>query len=319
MMSAIPMATVPAETTHEGQALLRSSLHRLTKRFQTLWVVAAWFLLAFTVSGHTEKFKSPDILILGDSQITFGSGPVFLDFFQDIKAHCSPDNVQKQYLKKLGEMSVGVIGVRSTSLHSWVMRSGKAKGKVCDVDPKWNVNAGSYGLLNQTKNKFVQIGKGPEYQFCKKNKSPFEAMFMNRYYEPKLLIMFFLGNSAQRWANNKDAAIKDVRQTMQQIPENLPCIFMTTKPSYEKKVVDLRLRAQANVKQAFAESGSRCSFIEGFTPKTISAITGNKHYFRLRKNGTVKDPFHPNISAARDFFSIEMHDICDAIFKQIGE
>ena len=68
------------------------------------------------------KFRSPDILVLGDSQLAFGSGPAFLDFFSDIKKSCNPNEFQAQSLKKLGDGSVGVIGVRSTSLHSWAAR-----------------------------------------------------------------------------------------------------------------------------------------------------------------------------------------------------
>lgn len=46
-----------------------------------------------------------------------------------------------------------------------LLRFGKAKDSVCEVDPKWKVAAGIYGDLNQTENKFVQIGQGKECQF----------------------------------------------------------------------------------------------------------------------------------------------------------
>ena len=192
---------------------------------------------------------------MGDSQLTFGSGEVFLDFFQDIKAQCSPGPVQTQDLKQLGKMSVGVLGVRSTSLHSWAAKSGRAKGRICDVDPKWHVNARAFGIINQTQKKYIQIGQHEPFKFCKQDKSAFEVMFRQDYYDPKLLIMSFLGNSAQRWARNKEAAKRDVQRTMEQIPDDVPCIFMTTTPSYRKKTVDLRLRAQKNVREAFKEAG----------------------------------------------------------------
>ncbi len=67
-----------------------------------------------------------------------------------------------------------------------LLRSGKAKDSVCEVDPKWKVAAGIYGDLNQTENKFVQIGQGKEYQFCEPNKSTFEAMFRDKYSTRKL-------------------------------------------------------------------------------------------------------------------------------------
>jgi len=285
-----------------------------------LSLTLSFFLcLQFGRGAVSEEFQSPDILVLGDSQLTFGAGPAFLEFFQDIKAHCSPDTDQKRDLEKLGHMSVGVIGVRSTSLPSWTARKGRQKGLVCDIDPKWKVNAGTYGAINQSSNPYVQIGSGKTYNFCKKGKSPFEAMFEDKYYMPKLFIMFFLGNSARRWANSKDAAFSDVKETMRQLPPGMPCIFMTTAPAYRKKTVDLRLAAQKNVQQAFEETGMRCDFVPGLTPETVAANLGNKHYFRLNKAGKVKDPYHPNRKAAKNFFAVEMDDICKAIFHQVED
>ncbi|MGJ8615449.1 MAG: SGNH/GDSL hydrolase family protein [Sulfitobacter sp.] len=268
---------------------------------------------------RADGFVSPDIVILGDSQIPFGSGPVFLEFFENIKAHCPPTAKQQADLAHLGSMNVAVIGVRSTSLHSWTAKMGRAKGAICDVDPKWKVNAGTYGFINMTGNKYAQIGKGEPYQFCEKGKSAFEAMFAPNYYKPRLLLLSFLGNSARRWANSLDKAIEDVTQMTAQLPPNTPCIFMTTAPSYSKKVTDLRLKAQANIKLAFEKTGAACSFIEGATPETVKANQGNKHYFRLNKAGRVKDPYHPNLKAAKNFFAIEMDDICAAIYNEISD
>ena len=265
------------------------------------------------------KFQSPDILVLGDSQLTFGSGPAFLKFFSDIKESCNPTEFQAQSLKKLGEGSVGVIGVRSTSLHSWSARRGRLKDKVCKVDRKWRSNAATFGVVNRTNNKYVQIGKGREYQFCKRGKSPFEAMFANKYYDPKLIVLTFLGNSAHRWAGNRKSALKDVEKTMMQLPDDVPCIFMTTAPTYKKKTVDLRMKAQENVKYAFMKNSSRCSFVEGFTEKTVAANLGNKAHFKLRKSGRVKDPFHPNSKAAEKFLAHGMDRICKAVFQQLAD
>lgn len=268
-------------------------------------------------SAQAQEFTSPEILIIGDSQISFGSGPAFLEFFSDIKSHCHPNARQKQNLKHLGEMRVGVIGVRSSSIDSWTARSGRAKDTICKVDPKWNVNAGTYGFVNQTGNKYVQIGKGKEYQFCAPGSSPLEEMLRDGYYDPKLILMSFLGNSAKRWANSPEAAIKDVKRLKSQLPRNMPCIFMTTAPAYKKEIVDLRLRAQQNLMAAFKKTGLQCTFVPGATPETVAANQGNKHYFRLNKNGMVKDPYHPNEAAAKNFFALEMNRICDAIFEQL--
>lgn len=262
-------------------------------------------------------FISPEILILGDSQISFGSGPAFLEFFTDIKKHCHANAEQEQHLKKLGEMRVGVIGVRSTSIHSWTARSGKSKDTICKEDRKWRVNAGTYGFINMDGNRYVQIGKGREYQFCAPQKSAFEHMFRDGYYDPKLLLLSFLGNSAKRWADDEDAAIEDVKKMMAQLPENVPCIFMTTAPAYKKEIVDLRLKAQKNLMSAFEKTNARCTFVPGATPETVLANQGNKHYFRLNKRGMVKDPYHPNQAAAKNFFALEMDGICTAIFDQV--
>lgn len=281
----------------------------------TIFALALPFLAP--AAAQAEQFVSPDIVILGDSQIPFGSGPAFLDFFENIKTHCPPNARQQQDLQKLGEMKVAVIGVRSTSLHSWTARSGASKGSICNVDPKWKVNAGTFGVINNTGNKYAQIGRGRPYQFCKSGQSAFEAMFADGYYAPKLLLMSFLGNSTGRWGESREQALTDVKKTMAQLPEGTPCIFMTTSPSYSKKVTQKRLKAQANIKWAFEEAGANCTFIEGSTSRTIAANQGNSRHFRRTKSGKVKDIFHPNERAARKFFSIEKGNICNAIYSEI--
>lgn len=281
-------------------------------------LVTAGLTVSHPAIAQTEEFISPEILILGDSQITFGSGPAFLEFFTDIKKHCGPNETQKEHLRKLGEMRVGVIGVRSSSIHTWTARSGRSKDVICKEDRKWRVNAGTYGFVNMSDNRYVQIGKGKEYQFCAPKKSAFEEMFREGYYDPKLLLMSFLGNSAKRWAKSEEAAIEDVTRMMEQLPPDIPCIFMTTAPAYKKSIVDLRLKAQKNLMSAFEKTGSHCTFVPGNTPQTVAANQGNKHYFRLNKNGMVKDPFHPNTQAAKNFFALEMDGICNAIFNQVS-
>ncbi len=279
--------------------------------------LAALAVLTTAEFAHADDFTSPDILILGDSQISFGSGPAFLEFFSDIKTHCSPTAEQAQYLDRLGDMEVGVIGVRSTSLPSWTARSGPRKDTICEVDPTWNVNAGSYGIINDTGNKYVQIGRGEEYQFCEAGQSAFETMFREDYYDPSLLLLTFLGNSSRRWAEDLQAAVQDVEEMTAQLPPDMPCIFMTTAPAYREDIVERRLRAQANLMTAFEQTGSQCTFVPGATPETVAANQGNASFFRRNSNGSVKDPFHPNTRAAENFFELEMDAICDAVFEQI--
>jgi hypothetical protein len=292
---------------------------RHTKSFKAgLLKLMAICVAAFPVSLAAQpSFDSPSIVILGDSQMSFGSGSVFQEFFEDIKTNCPPNPRQAKNLEALADMKVAVIGVRSTSLHSWTARGGSAKGAICDVDPKWKVNAGTYGFINTTGNEFKQIGQGAPYQFCEKGKSAFEAMFRPDYYAPKLILLSFLGNSAERWAGDYSLALSDVRKMNTQLPPGTPCIFMTTAPAYTKKVADLRLKAQQNVKRAFVQTRSQCSFVEGSTPQTIAANQGNKSFFRQNKSGRVKDPFHPNRKAAEHFFNLAKDDICRAVYEQI--
>ncbi|MDA9207982.1 SGNH/GDSL hydrolase family protein [Octadecabacter sp.] len=279
--------------------------------------LAVFFVMTTVELAQADEFTSPDILILGDSQISFGSGPAFLEFFSDIKTHCSPTAEQAQYLDRLGDMEVGVIGVRSTSLPSWTARSGGRKDTICEVDPTWNVNAGSYGVINDTGNKYVQIGRGEEYQFCEAGQSAFETMFREDYYDPSLLLLTFLGNSSRRWAEDLQAAVQDVEEMTAQLPPDIPCIFMTTAPAYREDIVERRLRAQANLMTAFEQTGSQCTFVSGATPETVAANQGNASFFRQNSNGSVKDPFHPNTRAAENFFDLEMDAICDAVFEQL--
>lgn len=276
--------------------------------------------LVFSLSfgaAHAQDFVSPDILILGDSQITFGSGPVFQEFFSNIERHCSPTPQQAASLARLDQQRVATIGIRSTSLPSWIARRGSNKGAICDIDPTWGVNGGSYGFLNQTGNKYIQVGRGSAYQYCASGQSAFEHMFRDDYYRPSLLLMTFLGNSARRWADDPQAAIRDVREMTAQLPDGQPCIFMTTAPAYRQDIVDRRHQAQTNLEAAFVATGSHCSFVQGSTPETIAANVGNRRHFRQRDNGSVKDPFHPNRRASERFFEIEGDAICNAIFEQL--
>lgn len=266
-----------------------------------------------------QAFNSPDILVLGDSQISFGAGPPFVDFFSNLETHCAPNRRQQKLLKKLGERRVAVIGVRSTAIHSWTARSGAAKGSICDVDKKWKVNAGSYGVVNKTKNQFVQIGQGRNYQFCAAGKSPFEEMFRKDYYDPKLLVLTFLGNATKRWAEEKELTQNDARRLGAQLPAELPCIFMTTAPAYKESITKKRYRAQESIKKALAREGRRCVFVDGITDQTIAANQGNKSFFRKNKSGGVKDPYHPNKRGARHHLKLIAPKLCEAVFVALGD
>jgi len=255
-----------------------------------------------------EVQGSPDILILGDSQLSFGAGEAFVALFARLRGNCG--------LTK--DATVGVIGVRSSTLQSWTSQGKTAKGAICDVDPKWNVNAGVYGTLSQGDNPYVQIGRGDQFQFCSPERSPLQAMFHDGYYGPKLVLIFLMGNATDRWAKSPEAALQDVRSFLADLPKGQPCIFMTSAPPYGEKSVRLRQKAQDNVEAAFAKVGGQCSFVPGFTAKTVAENMGNAANFRRQASGKVKDPFHPTEDAARTFMTLQRDAICQAAASQLG-
>ena len=87
-----------------------------------------------------------------------------------------------------------------------------------------------------------QTFQGPGPNFF--NKSAFETMFNPEYYDPKLLFLTFLGNSSATWAKDRNAALRDVEAAIAHLPKHIPCVFMTTAPTYRKKTANQRLKAQ---------------------------------------------------------------------------
>jgi hypothetical protein len=148
---------------------------------------AAALLLAISLQIQAKVPGAPDVLVLGDSQLTFGAGVAFVDLFNDMAGSCGLD----------AGATVGVIGVRSSTLRAWTGRSGRSRSAICDVDPTWRVNAGAYGTLSQGENPYIQIGQGDQFQFCQSGLSPMEAVFADNYYRPKLLVLFLLGNDGR--------------------------------------------------------------------------------------------------------------------------
>ena len=270
--------------------------------------VAAVISLCQGLEAHAETPGSPDILVLGDSQLSFGAGTAFVDLLGGLKGSCglAPDT------------SVGVIGVRSSTLQSWTSTGKSAKSAICDVDPKWKVNAGVYGTLSQGENPYVQIGRGGQFQFCSPERSPLEAVFHDGYYRPKLLIMFLMGNATERWAASPEAAQQDVRSFLADLPKGQPCIFMTSAPPYGEKAVRLRMKAQDNIEAAFARVGAKCSFVPGFTEATVKENLGNEANFRRKGSGKVKDPYHPTEAAARKFMRLQRKALCKAIATELA-
>ncbi len=277
-------------------------------RLSSFLLLGCLLMAAGAASARGSAEGAPDVLVLGDSQLTFGAAAAFIDELNSIAGSCGLE----------ADATVGVIGVRSSTIVAWTGQSKSSKGAICNVDPKYKVNAGAYGTLSQGKSPYIQIGKGAQFQFCQADKSPLQAVFADGYYAPQLLIFFMLGNAADRWAASPEAAMDDVRAFMADLPKGQPCIFMTSAPTYKKDIVVLRQRAQENIAAAFAKSGSRCSFVSGLTEATVRENMGNAANFRRNSSGKVKDSLHPTEAAARRFLKLQRPALCQAISDQLG-
>jgi hypothetical protein len=284
---------------------LARTLHQSLARFGRMTCLASPLVLA---SLQPAAAQGPDVLILGDSQLSFGAGKAFVELLSKMAGSCGLE----------AGSTTGVIGVRSSAPASWTARTKKGRASICNVDPKWRVNAGVYGTFSRGKNPYVQIGQDPAFPFCRPDTSPLQSVFADGNYSPRLVILFFLGNAADRWADSPDAAAADLRAVMRDLPKGQPCIVMTTAPPYGGKVVALRQKAQDNLARAFASGASHCSFVPGFTAATIAENKGNSANFRRKPSGRVKDPFHPTEAGARRFLSLRRAAICEAISKQMA-
>jgi hypothetical protein len=283
----------------------------LPMRLLNVLLVGLLYSLGAAPSLRSETPKAPDVLVLGDSQLSFGAGKAFVDLLGAMAGTCGLD----------ADATTGVIGVRSSAIHSWTGRTRQAKSAICDVDRQWRVNAGVYGTLSQGENAYVQIGsdrKGP-FGLCSPGRSPLEMVFADGYYRPRLVIFFMMGNAAERWADSPAAARRDVAALTADLPPGQPCIFMTSAPTYDRRTTDLRQKAQDNIAQAFARSDSQCSFVPGFTAATIRENLGNSANFRRTESGRVKDPYHPTEPAARRFLKLQRAALCKAIARQLAQ
>ena len=308
---AVTAANLPANRPERGQFAPGQGICCTMRFFHVFLALALMAGRGLCADGaaQAEARGAPDVLILGDSQLTFGAGAAFVDLMRGMAGTCglAPNT------------STGVIGVRSSAITSWTGRTKSAKSAICDVDPKWRVNAGAYGTLSQGENPYVQIGQGAQFQFCGPDRSPLQAVFRGGYYAPELVIFFMMGNAADRWADSPAAALSDVQALMADLPPDQPCLFMTSAPPHGAKVVRLRQRAQDNLARAFARSGSHCSFVPGFTEQTVRENQGNAANFRRKPSGKVKDPFHPTEAAARKFLGLQKGALCRAITRQLGK
>lgn len=303
-------------------AAARVSANPLSNASLKTFLAASTIFMALSVSFSVntakaadqsrKNFKSPDILMLGDSQLSFGAGEVVADFFQNIKARCEGIIDQAMLLEEIEKMRVTLVGARSSSLQSWTTTQGWAYDRLCKKDKNWGVNASIFGHGRQKGVPYIQIGEHKDYKFCEKGKTPIEVLF-EQGYSPDLLIFNILGNNSKRWAKDPKTADEDVAKFIAQTPAHLKCIYMTTLPIHTKRRNDVRLKAQTAIKAAFERAGNRCEFVETLDAKTISLVQGQNRYFKRKKNGKVKDPFHPKKAAARKVYNLKQNEICQAI------
>lgn len=284
----------------------------------TLSIAATLLLLANvqTVDARSSRIaEAPEIFFLGDSHLSFGAGRVFQSFFQNFEKNCKSEESWPGQAQSIENKSFSLMGVKSTAIHTWLSRHQSLRKMICVPDPKWPVNARLYGFPHREDGTYVQLGKDPSFPFCERNESGFDAVF--RWGKPELLILYFMGNTITRWKNSPKAAARDVQRLMKQLPNETGCVFMTTSPVYRKDHNAERYKAQVNIQAAFEKHGKPCAFVPMLTKQTIAAIQGQSKYFSRRKDGRVKDPYHPLGNAARRLIELRREPLCRAVMQHI--
>ena len=220
-------------------------------------VMAAGFAWAIPASAKPGPVKSIDILVIGDSQISFGSGPALESFFAKFADRCAHTNVTKSTRHAIGAMTLGMVGVRSTGLTTWLARSKRGKRMMCvrDPDPRGLVNASVWGAMRRSQ-RWVQIGSHRGYRYCKPGQSTLRTMMQSFMMPPKLVIFHVMATDTNRWHTPK--RIKhDLERLEADLPKDTACLYFTTAPTYRKSVNKRRVLAQTMLGEAIRETGSR--------------------------------------------------------------
>jgi hypothetical protein len=266
------------------------------------------------------KAQAPvDLLVIGDSQISFGSGPAFEAFFADFATHCADADITAQQRMAVSDLKVGMVGVRSTGLTTWLARSNRGKRMMCvrDPDPRGLVNASVWGAMQRNqKQRWVQIGDAPGYRYCKQGQSTLRAMLATFPRPPKLIMFHVMATDSFRWTTPKRIE-DDLKRLEADLPNKTACIYFTTAPTYRTSVNARRVRAQAKLAAAISKTGSRCRLINGLTPATRKAFEGNAAFFYRHKSGRVRDPYHPTNAAARVYLKRHAKAVCKAVVSAI--
>ncbi len=248
-----------------------------------------------------QQVGTAQILMLGDSQISFGAGGPYTQFLQTLGQTCA--GLPAAYARATAQ----AIGVRSTALHNWTARSAPDRDTICEVDQTYGVNAGSYGVSSAGLS-YVQIGTA-DYPYCGGGTTPLKAAA--DHVDPDLIILAFLGNATARW-QNAGVARSDWQDALRQLPPDLPCMVMTTIPAFAPAENQRRRIAQDNLGAAVNASG-RCSFAPGITPETLQAIEGRPENFRTDAAGNVTDATHPTAASAARFLAANQSTLCTGL------
>lgn len=281
---------------------------------RTLWICTALALAMLSCTPAVIRAPVPqpvppspaqtaqaEILMLGDSQISFGAGGPYTQFLQTLGQTCA--GLPAAYDRAKAQ----AIGVRSTALHNWTARTAPDRDTICEVDQTYGVNAGSYGVTSAGLS-YVQIGTA-DYPYCGGGTTPLKAA--TEYVDPDLIILAFLGNATARW-QNAGVARSDWQAALRQLPPDIPCMVMTTIPAFEPAENQRRRAAQDNLGAAVTASG-RCSFAPGITPATLQAIEGRAENFRTDATGTVTDATHPTAASAARFLTANQSTLCTGL------
>ncbi|MEM9029283.1 MAG: hypothetical protein AAGC70_13025 [Pseudomonadota bacterium] len=267
-------------------------------------------------AAQSAKLRPAEIMVLGDSQLAFGSGPAFLSFFNNFAERCSGLGLPDDKLKKVQAMSFGILGVRATGLHMWLSKTKKGTRMICVKDPAGLSNASTYGAMRYRNQRWVQIGESRHHKFCEPSQSPLQNIFSALPEPPKLMIFHFLGLSTFHWL--KASRLKnDLIQVNAQMPRTTNCMFLTTIPAYRGKINRPRVRAQDKLQMALLDNNHRCGLVKGVTPKTLAAFQDNPAYYYKNKKGAVKDPYHTTPSGAARFLAIRGPAICRGVVNAL--
>jgi len=286
----------------------------LLKTAKILLVSSLFTLTASLSSTSAQSLADPDLLVIGDSQILFRGGPAYVDHFNKLAETCGaliPERAAD--FKSHFSGDVGVAGIRAAAINSWLARQGKQKDTLCVPQKSWPKNARGFGALHTPDQKFHQTARDGNYPLCQPNQSPIEALFKGVAIKPKLLVFAMLGGYSKNWAKDEALAHKHAAELAAQVPENTPCLYLTTAPSFAEKPNAERLEGQNHFFDGIQKAGGACLPVKGLTYETISAFQGNSKFYKTRDDGTVRDVFHPNDLGIRTFLNKVSPAMCQAL------